>query len=251
MQHFLVSREHEARLRVRGGSEHVGEDEARERAAAGSTSKLPRPSSAALAAHTIRRAAAQEAVEFLGSTPLRCATAAGDTRYKQDVEQLNDRLEWREQVDRKLKRLVHDVKLDLDDNIPKVDQHRLRCEHLDKAYDWYTRHGRKEAKKEKEPPRFLNFNPEENVMAGSLRTPVVSPAYPSLLGSVGSSQCPQNGSSSTKSTQAKCASTTPTLPSLPLPPALTPCPSPAQTPIARCASMPTLKRGTKSMWHKY
>eukprot|EP00928_Gymnodinium_smaydae_P012546 TRINITY_DN14545_c0_g8_i1.p1 TRINITY_DN14545_c0_g8~~TRINITY_DN14545_c0_g8_i1.p1 ORF type:complete len:306 (-),score=65.86 TRINITY_DN14545_c0_g8_i1:142-996(-) len=92
-----------------------------------------------------------------------------DPDYLHGTEAVQDRLDWRAQIDRKLKRLMQDTVLDLDGRIPKGDQHRLRCSHLDRTYDWYTKHGMKEARKEREAPKFVSFDPSGPRMAGSLR----------------------------------------------------------------------------------
>merc|ERR1740139_1285318 len=72
-------------------------------------------------------------------------------------------------MDRSVRRLLQDQTLMLEDKMLDKTRDHMRCKHLDKTYDWYTRHGRKEASKEKPHPSFITFDSKESVMPGSLR----------------------------------------------------------------------------------
>eukprot|EP00929_Paragymnodinium_shiwhaense_P031986 TRINITY_DN17802_c0_g1_i1.p2 TRINITY_DN17802_c0_g1~~TRINITY_DN17802_c0_g1_i1.p2 ORF type:complete len:280 (+),score=47.11 TRINITY_DN17802_c0_g1_i1:109-948(+) len=98
-----------------------------------------------------------------------------DPNFVRSTDLVTDRLEWRQHIDRRLKRLLQDTDLDLDGRLPKLDQHRMRCEHLDRTYDWYTRQGTKEARKERKAPHFLTYDPDGGYMPGSTRKPVHPP----------------------------------------------------------------------------
>eukprot|EP00933_Yihiella_yeosuensis_P041401 TRINITY_DN35791_c0_g1_i1.p1 TRINITY_DN35791_c0_g1~~TRINITY_DN35791_c0_g1_i1.p1 ORF type:complete len:233 (-),score=51.62 TRINITY_DN35791_c0_g1_i1:47-745(-) len=86
------------------------------------------------------------------------------------------RLQWREEMDRKVKRLMQDVDLPLSNPLEDADKARLRCNHLDKTFAWFEQHGRKEATKERPPPAFLRFDNQSPAMPGSLRSYRHSPA---------------------------------------------------------------------------
>jgi len=75
----------------------------------------------------------------------------------------------------KLKRLLQDTEMDLDGRLAKVDQHRMRCDHVDRTYDWYTKQGTKEARKERVAPSFLRYDPKGGYMPGSTRKSVGNP----------------------------------------------------------------------------
>lgn len=76
---------------------------------------------------------------------------------------------WREEMDRNLKRLMQDTEFALDDRLSALDKARLRCSQLDKTYEWFEKHGKKEASKERKGPAYLRFDQGERVMPGSLR----------------------------------------------------------------------------------
>ncbi|CAK0893538.1 unnamed protein product, partial [Prorocentrum cordatum] len=83
------------------------------------------------------------------------------------------RLAWRGELDRQVSRLMQDGEALLDpwEPLRETDRHRLRCGHLDKVYGWFSRHGRKEAAKERLGPHFLRFDLDEPPQPGSLRRP--------------------------------------------------------------------------------
>jgi len=60
--------------------------------------------------------------------------------------------------------------------------HKTRCEHLDKIYDWYEIHGRKEARKERKAPPYLRYDPQHPVMPGSMRVAPLMLSKPSQPG---------------------------------------------------------------------
>lgn len=85
------------------------------------------------------------------------------------MDRFQTRLEWRDCMDACLKRLLVDMELNGSPLLSVDFVHRARCEHLDRVYDWYVRHGMKEARKERKAPAFLTFNDEDSVKPGSLR----------------------------------------------------------------------------------
>jgi len=86
------------------------------------------------------------------------------------VETVSSRLEWREQMDRNLRRLLKDGEITRScRDLEATTAHRLRSGHLDKMYDWYRKHGAKEVHKEREGPSFLQFDEDGPAMPGSLR----------------------------------------------------------------------------------
>ncbi|CAJ1401010.1 unnamed protein product [Effrenium voratum] len=95
---------------------------------------------------------------------------------------LDTRLEWRDEMDRRVKRLMLEADLSLEDTLQEFDQARLRCEQLDKTYAWFQKHGRKEAAKERAMPSFLRFDSSRPAMPGSLRNlPRVQPSFTGLV----------------------------------------------------------------------
>jgi len=136
LKHFLGSRHHEGRLRNAAG---LQADDKRE--------------SAASAAVTVDAA---------------CAENGGVG--------CEARLQWRDEMDRGIRRLMQDTDLMLDDRLHEGSKHGLRCGHLDKTYQWFERHGKKEASKERPAPPFLRYEVGAPVMPGSLRhNPVKMP----------------------------------------------------------------------------
>ncbi|CAJ1404668.1 unnamed protein product [Effrenium voratum] len=97
-----------------------------------------------------------------------------------DGPSVDARLAWRHEMDRQVKRLMQDTHFALDDRINEEVKHTLRVNHADRMYDWYGKHGMKQARKEREAPAHLRFNPEDSVMPGSLRRP--KETAPALLG---------------------------------------------------------------------
>eukprot|EP00449_Zooxanthella_nutricula_P006907 CAMPEP_0198498420 /NCGR_PEP_ID=MMETSP1462-20131121/6998_1 /TAXON_ID=1333877 /ORGANISM="Brandtodinium nutriculum, Strain RCC3387" /LENGTH=232 /DNA_ID=CAMNT_0044227337 /DNA_START=65 /DNA_END=759 /DNA_ORIENTATION=+ len=140
LTHFVGSRRHEARLREAAGFD--GED----------------VHEAAVAAKVVMEISGQEdkAERF---DPM-CGCKA--------------RLEWRAEMDRNIRRLLQDADLMLDDRMQERTKHNLRCEHLDKTYDWFGKHGKKEASKERPAPPFIRFEYTNPVMPGSLRRNLIT-----------------------------------------------------------------------------
>lgn len=93
-----------------------------------------------------------------------------DGEEKYEFGSCGARLEWRNEMDRRVKRLFQESELALDDRFKDADKARMRCDHLDRMYDWYEKHGGKEAVKERPAPAFLRFDASAPVMAGSLRS---------------------------------------------------------------------------------
>jgi len=86
------------------------------------------------------------------------------------MDKFQTRLQWRHNFDRSLKRLLTDMELAVGDaDNQRESSLKSRCEHLDKIHSWFERHGKKEVRKEREPPGFLQFNPNGPVWNGSLR----------------------------------------------------------------------------------
>jgi len=135
MSMFVGSRNHEARLREAAG---LGEEDPK------------------TAAHCAKVLAAVQAAE--------------DKEKRFDpMDNCKARLEWREEMDRGIRRLMTDADLMMADSLQERTKHGLRCNHLDKTYDWFERHGKKEASKERPAPAYLRFDLGDAVMPGSLR----------------------------------------------------------------------------------
>ena len=86
-----------------------------------------------------------------------------------DGPSVDARLAWRHEMDRQVKRLLQDTNFALDDRLNEEVKHVLRVNHADRMYDWYGKHGMKQARKERQAPSHLRFNQEDPVMPGSLR----------------------------------------------------------------------------------
>merc|ERR1712232_21298 len=101
------------------------------------------------------------------------ATDAGTLEARQALlrrmDRFHTRLEWRKHMDHSLRRLLIDIELLRDHRLDKKNSHTMRCETLDRVFDWYQQHGKKEMRKEKEAPPFVRFSAEAPVMPGSLR----------------------------------------------------------------------------------
>jgi len=104
-----------------------------------------------------------------------------------DGPSVDARLAWRQEMDRQMRRLLQDTNFALDDRLKEVSKHELRVGHADRMYDWYGKHGMKQARKEREAPAHIRFNQEDPVMPGSLRrqpqhAPALEvPAVPGIL----------------------------------------------------------------------
>lgn len=141
LNHFVGSKRHEARLRDAAG---LGMEDATE---------------ARAAAEVLKEISAVEDHTERFDPTARCQA----------------RLEWRQEMDRGIRRLMQDADLMLDDRMSDTSKHGLRCEHLDKTYAWFKRHGKKEASKERDAPPYLRFEIGAPVMPGSMRRDSVHP----------------------------------------------------------------------------
>mmetsp|Transcript_36740 Transcript_36740/g.103687 ORF Transcript_36740/g.103687 Transcript_36740/m.103687 type:complete len:431 (+) Transcript_36740:169-1461(+) len=118
---------------------------------------------------------AKEMIHFLGSRShenrLRGVSGPAGTvpRSVPPLHDMTARLRWREEMDRGIRRLMQDADLAMDERIQEDSQHQLRCNHLDKTYEWFEHHGNKEVTKERESPAFLRFDKSAAPMAGSPR----------------------------------------------------------------------------------
>ncbi|CAE8689016.1 unnamed protein product [Polarella glacialis] len=136
---FVGSRTHEERLKN----------------AAGISREIPAVSASSMddAVKVLRRATADEDNEAVYEPTSGCRA----------------RLQWRDEMDRRVKRLMQDAEFALDDTLQETDKARLRCNQLDKTYDWFQKYGKKEVSKERPSPSFLCFDGEGPAMPGSLR----------------------------------------------------------------------------------
>jgi len=110
---------------------------------------------------------------------LRQTTAAEDHRplLVQSTALVDARLEWRDKMDRQMRRLLQDTNFAMDDRVQDKHKHDMRCNHTDKMYDFYSKNGMKQARKERLGPNHIRFDPNAQVMAGSTRREkVVCPA---------------------------------------------------------------------------
>lgn len=89
-------------------------------------------------------------------------------------EHVQCRIEWREMMDRNVKRLLLDTELDLGEHpqVPDPDSCSLRCKHLDQSFEWFEKYGAKEVKKEREAQSYMTFEDHDPVLPGSLRRPL-------------------------------------------------------------------------------
>eukprot|EP00427_Karlodinium_veneficum_P045432 CAMPEP_0169253412 /NCGR_PEP_ID=MMETSP1016-20121227/38592_1 /TAXON_ID=342587 /ORGANISM="Karlodinium micrum, Strain CCMP2283" /LENGTH=274 /DNA_ID=CAMNT_0009334733 /DNA_START=34 /DNA_END=854 /DNA_ORIENTATION=+ len=108
------------------------------------------------------------------------------------MDRFETRLTWRDSMDHSLKRLLVDMDLSRDERLQEYmakhqatmadaakhqtpEKHSTRfavaarCNQLDKVFDWYRTHGRKEVRKERNAPPYLRYDPQDPVMPGSLR----------------------------------------------------------------------------------
>lgn len=84
------------------------------------------------------------------------------------MDRFHTRLQWRNRMDYSLRRLLVDLELARDDRL-KEYANQARCDHLDKVHEWYLKHGKKEAHKEKPVEPYIVFEPDGQVYPGSLR----------------------------------------------------------------------------------
>lgn len=109
-------------------------------------------------------------------TVAHCAKRMSETQVSEQllakgVEPLGGcraRLEWREEMDRGIRRLLTDADLMLDKSLDQ-GKHAMRCDHLDKTFAWFEQHGKKEVSKERAAPAYIRFEEDDPIMAGSLR----------------------------------------------------------------------------------
>lgn len=173
MQHFVGSHEHDDRLRAAA--------ELRRKAMGGIPEDVCRET------EILRRMEARE-----------------DGKSMIDpTAHVDSRLQWREEMDRGLRRLMLDTELACDGRIGKDAQHEMRCGHVDRMHDWYEKHGMKQARKEREAPHFLRYDAAAPVMPGSLRTaqheaPALRVARPHSLPPGYKPSSPKNSTSTTR-----------------------------------------------------
>lgn len=102
--------------------------------------------------------------------------------------EIQARLQWRQEMDRSLKRLMIDMefaecslppeagrtkdfpnrKVPLPTEISDFRK-KLAMDKTDRVYDWYNRHGNKQVRKEREGPSYLRYDPKAPPIPGSLR----------------------------------------------------------------------------------
>merc|ERR1712232_1430569 len=85
------------------------------------------------------------------------------------MDRFETRLEWRSQMDYSVRRLLVDLDLARDVRVQKDAANQIRCDHLDKVHEWYLKHGKKEARKEKTAEPYIFFEPDAHVQPGSTR----------------------------------------------------------------------------------
>lgn len=178
LQHYTRSHQHEARLR------EAAELEERVRTAQG---LAPAPvtfvpegvdglrSDGCDAVNRLMLQMATEQVQMPDS-PKRSSSFRPHSEAPQEVpkpnsireSQFQPRLQWRHEMDRSLRRLMQDMEFARDDRL-KEYSHQACCGHLDKIFDWYQSHGKKEAKKERISPPYVFFSNDGDVMPGSMR----------------------------------------------------------------------------------
>lgn len=172
LQHFHRSRQHESRLRENAElekrsttlrSEGCEVVDKRLRRLAKEQAPLPSPARAG-ELHRVLRA---DDAEGAPDTPLEDRQA-----MLRRMDRFHTRLEWRDRMDYSLKRLLVDMELGRDDRLTQYSA-QARCEHLDKIYDWFTVHGKKEARKERRAPPYVRYSKDGPVMPGSLRVSFV------------------------------------------------------------------------------
>jgi len=83
------------------------------------------------------------------------------------AEAIASRMQWRAEMDKSVRRLFQDPELALGGEFPEDLKHNIRCSHVDDMYDWYRRHGKKEANKERMAPPYLRFDVNANPLPGS------------------------------------------------------------------------------------
>lgn len=178
LQHYTRSHQHEARLREAAALEE------RVRTAQG----LPKPPVTATAEGAnglrtdgcdavnrlmLRMASDQVALPESPKRSSKFQLSAGGTEEVPKANSIREsqfqpRLQWRHEMDRSLKRLMQDMEFARDDR-QKEYSHQTCCGHLDKIFDWYQHHGKKEAKKERIAPPYVFFSNDGDVMPGSMR----------------------------------------------------------------------------------
>eukprot|EP00440_Ansanella_granifera_P024497 gb/GFBE01026606.1/.p1 GENE.gb/GFBE01026606.1/~~gb/GFBE01026606.1/.p1 ORF type:complete len:262 (+),score=59.13 gb/GFBE01026606.1/:1-786(+) len=184
LQNYTRSHQHEARLR------ESAELEERVRAAQGmgpvpvpadmSDDSLRREGCSAVNTLLMRVASEKATLPITGSDKtLPAGFGGGDEKAKEEpmmpkaanavrMNQFETRLRWRKEMDHSLRRLMQDMELARDDRL-KEYSHQARCGHLDKIFDWYQTHGKKEARKEQIAPPYVRYTLDGPVMPGSMR----------------------------------------------------------------------------------
>eukprot|EP00927_Polykrikos_kofoidii_P079922 TRINITY_DN76768_c0_g1_i1.p1 TRINITY_DN76768_c0_g1~~TRINITY_DN76768_c0_g1_i1.p1 ORF type:complete len:212 (-),score=19.00 TRINITY_DN76768_c0_g1_i1:648-1283(-) len=107
---------------------------------------------------------------YRGSTPPACLIPEQSPERRESLSLQKDqaKLEWREQMNRSLKRLVLDVELATDDRL-KATSHQQRCKRVDTMHEWYSSHRTKDMAQNKVAPPYLSFSKDSVVMPGSRR----------------------------------------------------------------------------------
>lgn len=106
--------------------------------------------------------------ECFYSTPASPSEQPDHQALVRRMSRFQTRLQWRDQMDSSLRRLMQDMDFARDDRLREYS-HQARCDHLDRIYDWYIKHGMKEARKERAGPPFIRFSTSGPVMPGSMR----------------------------------------------------------------------------------
>ncbi|CAE8583864.1 unnamed protein product, partial [Polarella glacialis] len=92
------------------------------------------------------------------------------------TDNIDARLQWREGMDRNMRRLIQDTQFAYAKDLPEAAQHELRCGHVDKMHEWYEKHGMKQARKEREAPAHIRYNEQDKPLPGSTRTHLSLPS---------------------------------------------------------------------------
>ncbi|CAE7367653.1 unnamed protein product [Symbiodinium natans] len=193
MKHFLTSHQHQDRLVARSTGISEGDESPRKEGveimnlkarqlaleARGMESPVSKGSSNFIASPRF----ALTGTSITGSSlapPPAAASQSGDASppkiespRKREVilgqeAEVRRRLQWREELDRNLRRLMTDVELGRDPTM-KHHGHKMVCDQFDRLYGWFKDAGDKEVAKEQQGPAFVRYDPAKPVMAGSTR----------------------------------------------------------------------------------
>ncbi|CAE8610263.1 unnamed protein product [Polarella glacialis] len=183
LQHYAKSHKHENRLR------EAADLEERVRQAQGIKTRLPPPDMSEAALRTDGCENVNKILTKIGSYALipECkmgqtlpagfsfAESQADPKFPDRVTSMRmdtfqTRLQWRDKMDDCLRRLMQDMDLARDKRL-KEYSNQARCDHLDRIYEWYETHGKKEARKERAAPPYVRYSHDGPVMPGSMRVP--------------------------------------------------------------------------------